>query len=221
MASPTPHSVGQPLFPSNPPSRTISRAEGSIQFIDPENRRGNISSGRPGLTPPSLSSESSVAQTIQFDRLGGLIPEEQIVELRQLVSFQGLQKQKLATVGSYLTTLCDETFGLRESAASLTGRVDRVLSDMVQLLMDGDNILSNLGRAFDRPPNNGESSASAAVVSERLPIEQLSSNRREVSQEASHLEHDNDNYCAEGSEIPPSGNITIRDVRPIAQDATE
>src|ERR1700736_2033969 len=57
MASPTPHRAGQPLFPSNPPSRTISRAEGSIQLIDPENRRGNISSGRPGLTPPSPSSE--------------------------------------------------------------------------------------------------------------------------------------------------------------------
>src|ERR1700736_3662617 len=51
MASPTPHRAGQPLFPSNPPSRTISRAEGSIQFIDPENQRGNISSGHLGLTP--------------------------------------------------------------------------------------------------------------------------------------------------------------------------
>src|ERR1700736_6388812 len=87
--------------------------------------------------------------------------------------------------------------------------------------MDGDNILLNLGRAFDRPPNNGASCATAAIVLERLPIGQSSNNRREVSQEASHLEHDNDNYCAEGSEIPPSGNITIRDVRPIAQDATE
>ena len=112
MASPTPHRAGQPLFLSNPPSRTISRAKGSIQFIDPENRQGNISSGRLGLTPPSLSSKLSVAQMIQFDRLGGLIPEEQIVELRRLVSFQGLQKQKLAAVGSYLTTLRDETFGL-------------------------------------------------------------------------------------------------------------
>ena len=121
MVSPTPHRAGQPLFPSNPPSRTISCAEGSIKFIDPENRWGNISSGRPGLTPPSLSSELSVAQTIRLDRLGGLIPEEQIVELHRLVSFQGLQKQKLATVGSYLTTLCDEIFGLRELAASLTG----------------------------------------------------------------------------------------------------
>ena len=82
MASPTPHRAGQPLFPSNPPSRTISRAKKSIQFIDPENWRGNISSGRPGLTPPSLSSESSVAQTIRFDRLGGLILEEQIAKLR-------------------------------------------------------------------------------------------------------------------------------------------
>src|ERR1700730_7602459 len=67
MASPTPHRAGQPLFPSNPPSRTISRTEGSIQFINPENRQGNISSGHPGLTPPSLSSKSSVAQTIRFD----------------------------------------------------------------------------------------------------------------------------------------------------------
>src|ERR1700730_7443212 len=124
MASPTPHRTGQPLFLSNPPLRTISCAKGSIQFIDPENRRGNISSGRLGLTPPSLSSKLSVAQTIRFDRLGGLIPEEQIVELHRLVSFHGLQKQKLATVGSYLTTLCDETFSLRELAASLTGRVD-------------------------------------------------------------------------------------------------
>src|SRR6202047_3329066 len=64
MASPTPHRAGQPLFPSNPPSRTISHAKGLIQFIDPENQRGNISSGRPGLIPPSLSSKSLVAHTI-------------------------------------------------------------------------------------------------------------------------------------------------------------
>jgi hypothetical protein len=62
---------------------------------------------------------------------------------------------------------------------------------------------------------------SATVASEQLPIRQLSSNWRGVSQETSHIEHDNDNYCAEGSEIPPSGNITVRDVRPITQDATE
>ena len=81
--------------------------------------------------------------------------------------------------------------------------------------MDGDNILLNLGRAFDKPPNNGESSVSSTVVSERLPAGQSLSNRRGVSQGALHIEHNNENYCVEKSEIPLSGNITIGEVRSI------
>ena len=33
---------------------------------------------------------------------------------------------------------------------SLTGQVDRVLSDMLQVIVEGDNIMSSLSKAFDK-----------------------------------------------------------------------
>ena len=45
---------------------------------------------------------------IQFDRLGGMIPEDQITELRHLFSNHSLQHCKLVSAGSYLWTLHEE-----------------------------------------------------------------------------------------------------------------
>jgi hypothetical protein len=38
---------------------------------------------------------------------------------------------------------------MRTHTESLTGQINRVLADTVQHIMDGDNILSTLGRAFN------------------------------------------------------------------------
>jgi hypothetical protein len=75
------------------------------------------------------------------------------MELRHMVSNHSLQRRKLVSAGSYLRTLREETQILRTNAESLTGRVDRVLSDAVQSVIDGDNFISAIGRAFDNPPD--------------------------------------------------------------------
>jgi hypothetical protein len=41
---------------------------------------------------------------------------------------------------------------VRTSAESLTGRVDRVLYDMIQVVQDGDVVIASIGRAFDDAP---------------------------------------------------------------------
>src|ERR1700735_940642 len=68
-----------------------------------------------------------------------------------MVSNHSLQRQKLATAGSALSNFRNETQSLRASAESLTGRVDHVLSDTIQIIFEGDNIMSSLSKAFDKP----------------------------------------------------------------------
>jgi len=83
--------------------------------------------------------------------LDGVIPDSHILELRCMVSNHSLQRQKLATAGSALSNFQNETQSLRASAESLTGRVDRVLSDTIRIIVEGDNIMSSLSKAFDEP----------------------------------------------------------------------
>ena len=40
---------------------------------------------------------------------------------------------------------------MRTSTESLTGRVDRVLHDTIQVVRDGDVVISSIGRVFDEP----------------------------------------------------------------------
>ena len=68
-----------------------------------------------------------------------------------MVADHSLQRQKLTTAGSALSTFRNETQALRASAESLTGRVDRVLADTLQVIVEGDNIMSSLSKAFDEP----------------------------------------------------------------------
>ena len=76
------------------------------------------------------------------------------MELRNLYSNHSLQCRKLVSAGSYLTTLREETQVMCTHAESLTGRVDRVLSNTVQTILDGDNFLSAFGHAFGNPSLN-------------------------------------------------------------------
>ena len=172
MISPSPHRDGQQLVLSDPPSRPLSHAEGSTQFVDPDNRRSDNNNGRPGLTPPSQPSELSAMPTVRFDALEGLIPDSQIMNLRLLVSHHELQRQKVMGSASYLNILRDETFDLREAMTSHLGRVDRGISDTVQHLNDGDNLIRALSNAFDRPIGVEGPTASAATAPERLPYRQ-------------------------------------------------
>jgi hypothetical protein len=153
IVSPTPQRDGQQFVLSEPPSRTTSHARGSTQLIDPDNRRSDISSGRPGLTPPSLTTESSVRPTVRFDALEGVLSESQILNLCHLVSHHKLQRQKIRASASYLINLGDETFGLREMVTSHIGRVDHGISNTIQHLNDGDNLIRTLSNAFNRPSN--------------------------------------------------------------------
>jgi hypothetical protein len=137
----SPHRDGRPLILSNPPSRPGSVNGGSHIQHDPPCTQ---------LTsPPSLSSKSSVTPNIQFDRLKGVLPAEQLSELRRLISHHGIQRQKLVSAGSALNELREEAHNMRTSAESLTGRVDRVLYDTIQVMQDRDIVISSIGRVFD------------------------------------------------------------------------
>ena len=91
---------------------------------------------------------------IQFNRLAGVILEDQLMELRHLVSNHSLQHHKLVTVGSYLRNLFEEMQTMRANAERLTNRVDEVLTNTVQFVTDGDNFLSTIGRMLDNPITN-------------------------------------------------------------------
>src|SRR5882762_5585171 len=69
---------------------------------------------------PTGTDESSVEPMIRFDRLTGIIPDNVITEIRNLVSYQELQRWKLATAASNLNTLRSQAHELRTNAESLT-----------------------------------------------------------------------------------------------------
>jgi hypothetical protein len=93
--------------------------------------------------------ESLMTPSIQFEQLDGMIPDSQILKLRCMVANHSLQRQKLATAGSVLLNLWNNTQSLRASVESLTGWVHCVLSDTLQVIVEGDNIMSSLSKAFD------------------------------------------------------------------------
>jgi hypothetical protein len=138
------HRDGQPLIPSNPPSRPSSVNGGS--HIQHDLPRTQLTS------PPSLSSKSSVTPNIWFDRLKGVLPTKQLSKLRRLISHHGLQWRQLVLAGSAFNELQAEAHNVRTSAESLTGRVDRVLYNMIQVVQDRDIVISSIGRAFDDAP---------------------------------------------------------------------
>jgi hypothetical protein len=100
---------------------------------------------------PTGTDESSVEPTIRFDRLMGVIPDNVITEIRNLVSHQGLQRRKLATAASNLNTLHSQAHELRTNAESLTRRIDRVLTDTVNVISEGDEIISSMSMTLDPP----------------------------------------------------------------------
>ena len=74
-----------------PPSRSNSASIGSQ--VDPNDRPPSEPRQGDQISPPTLSTESSVTPMIQFDRLEGVIPEDQIMELRHMVSNQSTVPQ--------------------------------------------------------------------------------------------------------------------------------
>jgi hypothetical protein len=100
--SPSPHREGRPLILSDPPSRNASRAEGMTTNVSPAQGSG-INRGGSGGNPPSISTKSSITPTIQLAALDKLLSPEQSAGIRSLIAHHALQKQKLASAGSYLT----------------------------------------------------------------------------------------------------------------------
>src|SRR5882762_5263578 len=114
-----------PSHRSLPPQRGRSVSGGSTVMVNPHISQSLPQEG--GSQPQALGStvqtaqtgnnptgtdESSVEPTIQFNRLMGVIPNNVITEIRNLVSHQGLQRRKLATAASNLNTLCSQAHEL-------------------------------------------------------------------------------------------------------------
>jgi len=73
----------------------------------------------------SGTAKSSIEPT-WFNRLTGVIPDNIITEIRNLVSHQGLQRRKLTTAASNLNTLRSLAHKLRTNTKSLMRRIDHV-----------------------------------------------------------------------------------------------
>src|SRR6202042_3418221 len=90
----SPRRDGNISLSSNPPSRSVSRAEGLIYqtersvhsphiqyshdpLMQSESNRNNMTGSAP--SPPSMSTESSMTPSIQFERLDGVIPDSHIL----------------------------------------------------------------------------------------------------------------------------------------------
>ncbi|KIM79283.1 hypothetical protein PILCRDRAFT_10430 [Piloderma croceum F 1598] len=171
--SPSPHREGQPLMLSNPPSRNVSRTEGATINIGPPPSSDIPRGSGSGGNPASVSTESSITPTIRLAALDGLLTPEQSAGIKNLILHHALQRQKLASAGSYLTQLHSKATELRSNTESLTGRLNRVAADTVQLLLKGDNILAAISKAFERPPAHGGPSLVGLPVEGRLPYGQL------------------------------------------------
>src|SRR6202790_2177983 len=153
-----------PSCRSLPPQRGRSVSGGSTVMVNPRISQslpreggsqpqalGSTMQTAPTGNNPTGTDESSVEPTIRFDRLAGVIPDNVITEIRNLVSHQGLQRRKLATAASNLNTLRSQAHELRTNAESLTRRIDRVLTDTVNVISEGDEIISSMSRTLDPP----------------------------------------------------------------------
>ena len=129
-------------------------AEGTTTNIGPT-QGSIIARGVSGGNPPSISTESSVTPMIQLATLDGLLSPEQSASIRSLISHHALQRHKLASAGSYLTRLHCEATDLRTNVESLTKQLNQIVSDTVQLLLKGDNILAAISKAFEGPFTQG------------------------------------------------------------------
>jgi hypothetical protein len=114
----------------------------------------------------------SITPTIRFSALDGIVSTEQTTELRRLVAHHALQRQKLETASSYLSSFRTETVEQSSTAESLTRRMDRVTADTIQLLLKGDNIIMAIHRVFNGPTTQGGPVISNLLVKGRLPYGQ-------------------------------------------------
>src|SRR5882762_7813991 len=147
-----------------PPQRGRSTSGGSTVMVNPRPSQSPLQVG--GSQPqmlgsttrptqvgdnPSRTAELSIEPMIQFNRLTGVIPDNIITEIRNLVSHQGLQRWKLATAASNLNTLRLQAHELRTNAESLMRQIDHVLTDTVNVISEGDEIISSISRMLDPP----------------------------------------------------------------------
>ena len=183
--SPSPHRVGQQLVLSDPPSRTVSQTGETMRINSPLDSHGDNRAANRG-NPTSISTESSITPTIRFSALDGIISTEQSIGLRRLIAHHALQRQKLTSAGSYMSSLRNEAVELRSTAESLTRRLDRISADTVQLLLEGDNIIAAIGKAFDGPSNQEGPSISSLPVEGRLPYGQSYDDIFPVEQQMEH-----------------------------------
>ncbi|KAF7969150.1 hypothetical protein HWV62_28242 [Athelia sp. TMB] len=96
--------------------------------------------------------DSSEVPPIRFDLLRELnVPPATISYLRQFVDHHTSQTRNLRVVHHDLLTLRSDVDGTREHAVSLTSRVDRSMADAARYLLESEDQLAQLARAFDQP----------------------------------------------------------------------
>jgi hypothetical protein len=122
--SPSPHREGKPLILSNPPSCNVSHVEGRTINVSPTQGSSVARGGIIGGDPPSVSTESSIMLTIRLAVLDGLLTPKQSTGINSLILHHALQRQKLASTGSYMTQLHSKAMEPHSDIESLTGRLN-------------------------------------------------------------------------------------------------
>ncbi|KAF7985022.1 hypothetical protein HWV62_8837 [Athelia sp. TMB] len=150
-----------PLSPS--PAR-----HGPPDFLGLESSTGQIALGNstslPRRTSPTSEPlqpqtaqeptlhESSGAPAVRFDLLvNHHVPPETIDYLKRFVDHHSRQASKLRSLTGELQLLRSDVDGTREHAVSLTSRVDRTMADATRYLLESEDQLASLSRAFDKP----------------------------------------------------------------------
>ena len=156
---------------SNPPSVIDSNSGRSIPSID-LNRHIDNPGDRSNNTPESFADvRVGRAPTIDHAAIANSLQGEQLIAVQQIIAHHTSQRRRLLTAGQLLRDVRSEAQDLRIHAEGLGGRVERVLSDTVRTIIDGDHSLAALGNAFSGDGNGvGGGAESTAPMDHMDPV---------------------------------------------------
>jgi hypothetical protein len=85
---------------------------------------------------------------VDLAALATFLQGEHLVVVQNIIAHHEAQRRRLCTAGQMLRDVRTEVFDLRVHAEGLGGRVERVLSDTIRTIIDGDESLTALGQSF-------------------------------------------------------------------------
>ena len=154
--SPSPHRDGPGLL------YDTTRSPGSVIVRSTVSAERNDNTSERSVSEPTESNSNNEipdlrigpAPTVDIKSMASGMTTGQFRALQRLVGQQDYQRRKLLTAGSFLREIRTEANSLRVHAESLGGRVQRVLSDTVTSILDGDAAITLLAEEFGASMGN-------------------------------------------------------------------